>query len=53
MIKILQKYTESPSEEVRVTCQLGVRKLETFAALKGFFKKIKIFKKLDFFEKLN
>ena len=41
MIKVLQKYTESPSEEVRVTCQLGVRKLETFPALKEFLKKLK------------
>jgi len=36
MIKILEKYVESPIEEVKVTCQLGIRKLETYENLKEY-----------------
>jgi len=43
IIKVLEKYFNSSSEEVRVTCQLGAKKLETYELLKEFdnFKRIK------------
>ena len=36
MIAILSKFLDCESEEIKVTCELGVRKIETYEALKKF-----------------